>query len=335
MNFPRTLSTAAGIIAVGVLALSGCASSAPEGQQDAQDGGLTTVRVSALAGVGGNAALYMGIEQGFFEDEGLSLDIQEVQNESASIAALQGGQVDVAYAPTMTTLTAISQGIDLRLLAAADGYAAGANQQPDLSKVDGTSLYGDPESGIDDLQDLKGKKIAIPARKSHFEIVIAQALKNEGIDPGSVEWVTMDFQSASTALKAGQVDAASFVEPFGSEVRSAGMELLLSPTVSFFEEGAVAVWATTPKAEDELGSALAAFQRAIYKAGAYAVAHDSETRAKILEITQMDVAPEDLIVVHWPDTLTVRDVEPIAEKMVKLGFLDASMDAGALIVEQP
>ena len=86
---------------VGALILTSCSSSEGSGtSSEASTDELTTLKVMTM-GLTFDGALYGGIEQGFFKEEGLEIEVSVMANPPAGLAAAQSGQVDIAYAPTI------------------------------------------------------------------------------------------------------------------------------------------------------------------------------------------------------------------------------------------
>lgn len=319
------------------LALTSCASPAT-GNGTSGDSNkpeeLIKLNVMTIGGVSSNAGIHMGIEHGFFEEEGLQLEITQAKAPPAVIAAVQGGQVDLGYATAIPTLIGLSQGIQFKAVMAADGYSKTASTAEDPRSVDPLSLYTHPDSGVKDYSDLAGKRVAVPARKAQFEVVATGVALEAGVDPSTIEWVTLDFQSALQAVKAGQVDVASLVEPFGQEAEAAGMNFLGAPNVDFFGDGGVtSLWLTSQQVVDSKKQAIEAFQRAIKKANEYANEHTDEAVKKTAELT--GISENAIYPAYWPSTVTNADLDKVAGKLNDLGFLQGTVDLDGFILPQP
>ncbi|TJY63676.1 sulfonate ABC transporter substrate-binding protein [Arthrobacter sp. CAU 1506] len=306
----------AGVLALG---LSACSTAASDTGSDAA--GTTTLKVSTI-GLTSDAGLMLGIDKGFFKDEGLEIEVSTVANPPAGIAAAQSGQIDLAYTPTIPLLNAMSQGVPLSIVAAADGYEDGAINGDDLTTVDDTGLVVAKDAGISSPKDLEGKAVAIPARKAQLEVTVSKLIKDDGGDPAKVNWMVLDFASAVQSLKQGRVDAAALVAPFIGTAQEAGGVLLSSPGIEFFREGAVGVWVAGQPTVDGKHEALAKFQTAINKANAYANENTDEVQAKAAEVTKQPL--EDIqsgTDTYWPTEVRAADVERVNKALVELGFL--------------
>ena len=332
----RGLSALAAV-SVAALALAGCSGSGDAGnggESGGGAGGTTTLKVATI-GLTSDGSLITGIEQGFFEEEGLEIETSIVANPPAGLAAAQGGQVDVAYSPSIPLLNALSQGVKLNVIGAADGYPAEKVDAAEAPEFDDTGLFSAVGSGIDSVADLAGKTIAVPARNAQLEVVIAGELEDEGIDPKTgVNWVVLDFTSAVAALESGKVDAAGLVSPFTSEAQDAGATQLAAPSIGFFETGATGLWVAGAQTIEKKSDAIAAFQRAIVKSNEYATEHPEEAIQAGLDYTDSKLSVEDVKVPIWPTVVLPEDLERPNEKMVRLGFLPKAVDLDGVIISE-
>ncbi|MQA07898.1 MAG: PhnD/SsuA/transferrin family substrate-binding protein [Pseudonocardiaceae bacterium] len=328
------------LAAVTIGALTACGPSQSDANEVEQGaGGVQKVTVGALP-ISATAALQLGIEKGYFADEGLEITVQSIPNPPAAMAALQGGQVDFAYTPSMPMLTAVSQKIDLKAVAAADGYPENAYQEwvaggQKTDPADDTAVLVSENSSISSTRDLEGKVVAVPARKTQLEITIASAIRQEGGDPSKVKWIALSFQDMIPALKSGRVDAIGEVTPFIEQARSEDARVISYPGIGTFQEGAVGLWVASSSFIDANPGLVAGFQRAVHKANGYANENLDEAYAKASETTKIPVKtlragdPP-----YWPDTVAVADLKRAAEVMVKLGYLKQAPPLEPLVVQQ-
>lgn len=333
MKKSNRLLAALALIPAVALALTACASGSGDAGTGGSggSGGLTKLKVATI-GLTSDGSLLTGIEQGFFTDEGLEIETSIVANPPAGLAAVQGGQVDIAYSPSIPLLNALSQGVPIKVIGAADGYPADASAVKDPAAFDDTGLFASPASGITSVKDLKGKTIAIPARKAQLEVVIAGELEKAGIDPATgVNWVVLDFTSAVAALKSGKVDAAGLVSPFTTEAASVGAKQLAAPSIGFFETGATGLWTAGSSTVEQKKQAVEAFQRAIVKSNEYATAHPKVAIEAGLKYTGSKLTVDEVKVPVWPTAVKLEDLQRPNDKMVALGFLQKPVQLDGVI----
>lgn len=335
MKKTTRLLAAISLISAATLTLAACSSSGGSDTGTGSETGsdLTTLKVATI-GLTSDGSLIEGINQGFFEDEGLKIETSIVANPPAGLAAAQSGQVDISYSPSIPLLNALSQGVGLKVIGAADGYPADGVGAGNPDEFDDTGLFAAVGSNIDSVADLAGKTIAIPARKAQLEVVIAGELEKEGINPETgVNWVVLDFTSAVAALESGNVDAAGLVSPFTSAAAEAGAKQLSAPSIGFFESGATGLWVAGTSTIEKKGDAIAAFQRAIVKSNEYATANPDVAIQAGLDYTKSTLTLEDVKVPIWPTVVNFEDIDRPNQKMVKLGFLAKPVDLDGVILE--
>ena len=83
-----------------------------------------------------------------------------------------------------------------------------------LGHRDGTALVVNRESAIQRVEDLRGKKIAIPNRYSNQRIMIHRALKRRGMSLADVTLIEMAPPDMPISLQTKVVDAITSGEPF-------------------------------------------------------------------------------------------------------------------------
>ncbi|MGH3947548.1 MAG: ABC transporter substrate-binding protein [Pseudonocardiaceae bacterium] len=321
-------------VAVGVLAACGPSQSDVNSVGQGADG-KQKVTVGALP-ISSTAALHLGKDKGFFAEAGLEVEVQSIPNPAGAMAALQGGQVQFAYTPSMPMLTAVSQGIDLKVVAAADGYPEGAYDEwvaeGRTTSPDDTAVLVSKDSDIKRPRDLEGKVVAVPARKAQMEITIAAVVKQDGGDPSTIKWIALSFQDMIPALDAGRVDAIGEVTPFIEQAKSEGARVLSQPGIGAFREGAVGLWVSSAAFLEQNGDVAERFARAVHKANAYANEHLDEVYATASEITRIPVEVlQSGEPPYWPEGVEVTDLERPANIMVDLGYLNEVPTLDALI----
>lgn len=327
----RTLSpTRIATLASVTVVLAACGGSDGE-----TDSAADTLSVGTV-GIASDASLRIAEDQGVLDEAGApSLDIQTLANPPAAIAAVQSGEIDVAYTPSVPFFNALNQGVDLTVVAPADGYPQDAAEH-DPVDLDDTAVYVASDSGIESPSDLEGRKVAVPARKAQLEVTISEVIRQDGGDPSTVEWMVLDFASALDELERGRIDAAGLVSPFSMEAGAEGHTLLSSPGVAFFEKGAVGLWVTSSEQVDADPEVYRNFRRAMVEAYDYGNDHVEEAQQIAAEITGVDLATiQEGATPYWPSEVRLEDLRRSNEKMTELGYqeseapLDENMILGA------
>jgi aliphatic sulfonates family ABC transporter substrate-binding protein len=129
-------------------------------------------------------------------------------------AAFQSGSVDVGLFGTAGMVVGASQGLDYKnfYIQIASCYADG--------------LVARPESGINSLKDLKGKKVAY-VRGSSAHLGLTKALQSVGLTPNDVTMIHTDVPAMAPAFANKDVDAAYTWEPWVSRMQEAGGKVIV------------------------------------------------------------------------------------------------------------
>ncbi len=91
-----------------------------------------------------------------------------------------------------------------------------------LGHRDGTAVMVRKDSQIYRMQDLRGKRVAVPNRFSNQHLLIFRALRDAGMSANDIEMLEMPPPDMPAALYAKAVDAISSGEPFMAQTELDG-----------------------------------------------------------------------------------------------------------------
>jgi len=273
------------------------------------------------------APLYLGIEQGFFEEEGLDVRPAVAQGGAAIIPAVVNGDQQIGFSNIVSLL--IGQTEDLPVQVISQGIQATDDPENDTAAV---AVPGD--SDIQSVQDLEGKTIAINTLRNISELTVSTALEGEGVDVSTVSFVEVPLPDMVGQLEAGQVDAAGLVEPFVTTGKDAGFRMLIYDRVATEPEMTVATYFTSNQFMESDPEVVEAFVRAMHRSLEYATENPEEARQAIAEYTEIppDVL-ERVVLPLWQTDLNEDSIDLIAELMVTTGITEDEPDPGALIAD--
>jgi NitT/TauT family transport system substrate-binding protein len=144
---------------------------------------------------GDHAPVYWAKEQGWYQDQGIELTIEEGRGSAASVQKVGAGAAPFGIADMATALQGRGQGADVV------GVMALYANSP-------YGVYWKKSSGIADVQDLKGRKIGNPPSDAARQMwpAIADAI---GLPGDSVEWINIKPDAKIQSLQAGVIDATT------------------------------------------------------------------------------------------------------------------------------
>lgn len=192
------LSTALGLSSQGVLA------------QSAEKPKLTL-------GVGGKPLLYylpltVAEKKGFFKEQGLEVEVNDFGGGAKSLQALVGGSVDVVTGAYEHTIRMQAKGQDIRAVV-------------ELGRFPGIviAVRKDLAGKVKSAADFKGLKIGVTAPGSSTALTAQYAMVKAGLKASDAPIIGVGGgASAVAAMKQGQVDLISHLDPVISKLEADG-----------------------------------------------------------------------------------------------------------------
>ena len=328
MNTKTTRLLGAGALLA--LALTGCASgsisggestaaAAGSGNSDLRD---VTIGLFPSSAVG---AIQLGIDKGYFEEEGLNLELLLGQGSAAQLPSLSSGSLDFMLASPTTPLIATAQGLDLKIVS---GYAA---NRPDIVE-DSVSVLVGPGSDIKSARDLEGKTVSINALGSIGEIGIREAVELDGGDPNKVTFVQLGFNEVGAQLESGQIDAGMAGPPFMQQIVADGGSVISDFIQDANLGGAELVIASSGALTRDDPEVIESFVAALDKTLAYAEEHQDEVRALLPDV--LGTSPEAAAktdFIAWSAELDVDALKQFADLMEKHGVTEKRPDVESTV----
>jgi len=214
----------------------------------------------ALVPIWDVAPYYAAEQQGYFTAENIAVTQQIVRGGAAAIPALVGGSFDMVYANGTSIVTAITKGIDLRIILEGAPIGSGPPDPGALLKRKGEPL----KTG----KDLEGKIVGVNALRDVQWMFVTAWIKETGGDPDKVQIIEVPLPSMVDTLKAKRVDAALVLDPFMTMgLADPAIELLDWALSRVYAGGPVGFFTITPELAARRPNDVRAFMRA-YKRGA-------------------------------------------------------------------
>jgi NitT/TauT family transport system substrate-binding protein len=153
-------------------------------------------------GITCEAPIFSAVENGFFKEEGL--DVEMVKCEWANYKdVLALGGFDITHHLVMYFLKPIEQGLDVKFTG---GIHRGCLR-----------VQASVNGKINSIADLRGKRIGVPGMGTPPFIFANRVLGARGIDPSKeITWRVFPAGELGLALDKGEIDAVADSEPIGS-----------------------------------------------------------------------------------------------------------------------
>ena len=220
------------------------------------------------------APQYVAIEKGFFEEEGLKVELKTIAGGDKTMTALLSGGIDVALVGSETSIYVTAQGANDPI----KNFAQ-------LTQTDGTFLVAREQ--IDDFswEMLKGSTFLGQRKGGMPQMAGEFVLKKHGIDPqNDLELIqNIDFANISTAFASGTGDYVQLFEPTASVFEAEGVGHIVASFGA--ESGHLPYTAFMTKASmiESDPEMVEKFTRAIKKAQDWVYANSAEDVAKAIQ----------------------------------------------------
>ena len=329
----RAVVTAASAVLAGVLTLTGCGAGSPSSSgtaatSQAKEGSANLEKVSVgLIPITDVAPVYLGIQEGYFEQEGLELDVQLAQGGAAIVPAVMTGEYQFGYSNVVSLLIARDKGLPVTVVS----NGSTSTNQPGQ---DTTEVAAMPDSGIQNAADLVGKTVAVNALSNFADITIRNSVEQAGGDPQGVKFVEMPYPNMPAALERGDVDAVWTTEPFRTQILKAGGKIVASPMTDMAENFDSAFYFTSKQTLEKNPELVDRFRRALEKSFEFASKNEDKVRAIIQDYAK--VTPElaeSLVMSKWHKDVNMDALKKLGTAAQKYEVLKKDPDYEALIAK--
>ena len=222
---------------------------APENSTEPEPAGPEpiTLHVAYMPNYASLWGVLSAMEQGYFEEEGITIELSEFPDGPSEVAAMESGEIDLAY---------IGKGAHrLCILGNATIFAPSS-----VHTVDKVVCM--PDSGIQSVADLAGKTIAFNAGSSS-ESTFNNALTVAGLTRDDVDEYEMSIDNMVPAAVSGDIDAAVCWNPYSGQILK---QVEGSYEIEFADGSTnISSWICLPKYAEENHDVLVRFSRALYK----------------------------------------------------------------------
>lgn len=234
---------------------------------------LETVRLSEVVRSVFYAPQYVAIANGFFEEQGLEIDLSTAWGADKGAAALISGSVDVGFFGPEATVYIYQQGASDHLV----GFAQ-------LTARDGSFfLTRDVEEEFE-WDNVRGKTIVGARIGGVPQMALEWVLKKHGIDPFvDVEIITsLAFEAAVGAFEAGMGDYIAQFEPAMSEIQARGRGKIVASIGAEAGPVSYTVYHARKSVLEENPDLFVRFTRAIHKGQKWVFSHTAEEVAEAI-----------------------------------------------------
>jgi NitT/TauT family transport system substrate-binding protein len=164
----------------------------------------------AVIGIAPEAGIYVALERGYFEQEGIEVELIPVRSAAEQTALLATGELQVGVGgPDPSIFNAVQRDISVNIVGHNAMVTPGDASAALIVRKDLV------DSGrYQTLADLKGMKLAINVPGTTSQLYVERILAKGGLTVQDVELTIVPFAEMLTALANRAVDGAWEIEPF-------------------------------------------------------------------------------------------------------------------------
>jgi sulfonate transport system substrate-binding protein len=271
------------------------------------------------------APIFVALAKGWYEEAlnkvGYTLKTSSALFGPPIVEAMAAGQVDIGELGVAPFVVAVSRGLPLKAVI--------------TTNIGGESIMVGKDSRINSIKDLKGKKIAIPAKGNMQDFIIRRALLADGLNPNSdVSWVELSAPDMSTSLVRNQIDAAVLWEPWTARLVLQGQRVLASGQAVWPDHDNQLIAVTGAAIRDDEPAVRAVVEQT-RRGLEYILANPEDSislTAKFLGIERAVIAESWKLMIRRPSgEPNAKSLEEFADALLEWGYSKHKISAGNMI----
>ena len=286
-----------------------------------KDEGYTRVNVGEVTHSAFYAPLYVSIENGYFKEENLDIELLLISGANNVVAAVLSGDVEIGFCGPEATIY-VYKGGEKDYIQTFAG----------LTKRDGQFIIS--RNKIDNFtwDMLKGKEVLAGRVGGMPELNFENALKHAKISKKELNINTsVDFASLSSAFISGTGDFVNLFEPNGTKLEQMGFGYIVASVGSMSGEMPYTAFNARKSFIKNNSDIINRFTNAIAKGLKFVKEHDAKTISKIISPQFPDTSINDLvkIVERYKEADSWLDNPYIEETLFK-NLEDIIIDSGEI-----
>jgi NitT/TauT family transport system substrate-binding protein len=257
------------------------------------------------------SVVYLSLKEGFFQAEGLNVT-PRMMGGASPVAALVGGDFDIAGITWTAFLLSFNRGIELVPVSEADrGVPGNANY---LVKAD---------SPIKTTADLLGKKVGVVTVGGACDYLLNDDLRKKGLDYKTISYTPIGVPDMAATLLRGGIDAACVPEPMLTAVKEqGGLRSIMDIFTGENDNWPIVGFSVTAKFAESNPNTVAALRRALAKGLKFANANPDKIRETYPTYTTLKPEAAKKIAMSFnPPESDFTQIKRIADLMDRLQIL--------------
>ena len=273
------------------------------------------------------APQYVAINNGYFKENGIEIELTTGQGADAVMTSVLSNQVNIGFAGPEASIYVYNEG--------KEDYCQVFAQ---MTKKDGSFLVAREKNDNFKWQDLKGKTI-IPGRKGGVPyMTLEYVLRENGLDPKKV--VVLDdsikFDLMAGAFTSGTADYVTLFEPTASLTQNENKGYIVASVGEAAGEIPYTAYFAKKSYIENNKETIQKFTNAIYKGQKWVKENSSEDIAKVVQsfFPDTDITLLSKVIQNYKDIDAWNDTPVLKEESFNL-LQDVMTSAGELQKKAP
>ncbi|MCD7751264.1 MAG: ABC transporter substrate-binding protein [Lachnospiraceae bacterium] len=277
------------------------------------------------------APMYVAIEEGYFEEAGIELDLVTGFGADKTMTAVLTGEADIGFMGSESSIYTYVQGIEDPVVNFAQLTQRAGNfvvaREP-IEDFDWSMLVG---AGV-----LGGRAGGMP------EMVFEYVLKKNGIDPEEVNIdKSIDFGSTAAAFSGGKGEYSIEFEPYATSLEVKGDGYIVASLGEASGYVPYTAFCATASYLEEHADTVQGFVNALQKGLDYVNSHTAQEIAAVIAPQFTETEEENLVLIveryaaqdTWPETLifSQESFELLEQILIEAGELQETVSYEALV----
>ncbi|MDP2207545.1 MAG: ABC transporter substrate-binding protein [Bacteroidota bacterium] len=288
-----------------------------------QSSEMTMIKLG-YAPIADAAQIYVGIEKGYFAENRLKIQFEQLGSGAKILEAVGAGSVQIGLSSYVPLILARAAGVDL--VAISGGAVEDSTHWEHAYVVKS-------DSKITSIKDIEDKTLALNGLRNIDHLLFQELMEKYNIDQTKIRLVEIPFPRMESVLQSGEVDIIAAIEPFVTRAISRGNYRVLTYNyLELYKKVPVACYVAKNKWIEENNDVLTRFINAFNKATEFCLAHPDSLREIIGKYTKL--SSDELQKISLPtfsfETDKV-DLQGLIDRMQKRNMLSRKVSAEEMI----
>lgn len=272
------------------------------------------------------AQIYVGIELGYFQQQGIDINLVQLASGPKILEALGAGSIDIGLSSYVPFVFARTAGIDVVAITGGAVEDTEHKEHAYLVRKD---------SEIETVNDMEGKTLALNGLKNIDDLIFQELMEKYEVDRSKIRIVEIPFPRMESVLLSKRVDIIAAIEPFVTRaIMHGSSKLLIYNYIDLYEKVPVACYVSREGWIESNKKLMENFILAFDQATDYCISNPDNVKTMIGKYANL--TEEELEHIGLPTFSKKTDPEQLQDlinRMLKRGLIDKELNSRDMIYE--